>query len=74
MVLLVSALAVPAAAETIESQETSEVVLTSSGKLESTFHDDVVDDTISEFLEPGDSAVFTIQRQISGWTGGRSTR
>ncbi len=61
VVLLVSALAVPAAAETIESQETSEVVLTSSGKLESTFHDDVVDDTISEYLEPGDSAVFTIQ-------------
>lgn len=55
------ALAYPAAAETIESRETSEVVLTSSGKLESTFHDNVLDDTISEYLEPGDSAVFTIQ-------------
>ena len=58
--LLVLGLTVPVMAETIESQEPSEVVLTSSGKLESTFHDDVLDDIISEYLEPGDTAIFTI--------------
>ena len=57
---LMFGMAIPAVAETIESETKSEVTFTSDSKLESTFHDDVIDDTILEDLEPGDVAVFRI--------------
>lgn len=51
----------PVMAEVMESNTKSEVVFTADGKLRSTFRNSVVDDTISEYLEPGDTAVFTIE-------------
>ena len=60
-VMLIIGMVVPAAAETISGDTKSEVVFTADSKLESTFHDNVVDDMISEYLEPGDTAIFTIE-------------
>ncbi|MBR2696663.1 MAG: LPXTG cell wall anchor domain-containing protein [Parasporobacterium sp.] len=59
-VFLIICLAVPVIAEDYESTTKSEVVFTENQKLESTFHNDQIDDMINEFMEPGDTATFTI--------------
>ena len=69
---------IPAVAETFESELTSEVTFTSDSKLYSTFHDDVIDDTILEDLEPGDVAVFRIdvknenEKEVNFWMDHRT--
>ena len=69
---------IPAVAETIESELKSEVTFTSDSKLESTFHDDVIDDTILENLEPGDVAIFRIDvknenaKEVNFWMDHRT--
>jgi LPXTG-motif cell wall-anchored protein len=57
---LIISLAVPAFAEEWTSPTKSEVVFTQDQKLESSFFDNVIDDTIRQNVEPGDTAIFNV--------------